>query len=40
MAYGGQIVLGKIIGELFYMKDWGLDHGKDRGVSQMHFSVI
>ena len=39
MADGGQIVLGKFVGGLFYMEDY-LDHGKGSGVSQMHFPVI
>ena len=39
MADWGQIVLGKFIGLLFYMEGQLLDHGKGRGVSQMHFPV-
>ena len=40
MADGAQIVLSKFIGGLLYMDGWWLDHGKGRGVSQMHFPVI
>ena len=40
MEDGGQIILGKFIGTLFYMQSYWLDHDKGRGVSQMHFPVI
>ena len=38
MADGGQIVVGKFMGDC---STWRInDHGKGRGVSQMHFPVI
>ena len=40
MASGGQIVLNKFIGGLFYMMGYGLGHGKGREVLRMHFPVI